>query len=209
MNKANLDSLDPGFINPPINQDSLKDFLNRKWADNSDIPWEWDPFNSYNQIWPFKEDLSYTNATLKTHGMGGFPLGDLYHWWPTQYTAWAAQSAAEKTRINTWLSTGKDPLASGVEKISSVVPQEYALSQNYPNPFNPSTLIEYSVAKTGRVSLKVFNALGQEVATLFDGEQTPGKYVATFDAKGLTSGVYFYRLQSGTASITQKLILMK
>ncbi len=209
MNRANLDSLNPGFINPPINQDSLKTFLYKKWSDNSDLPWEWDPFNGYNQIWPLKENLAYTNATLKTHAMGGFPLGDLYHWWPTQYTGWAAQAAAEKTRINTWLTTGKDPLASSVEKLGSVVPREYALGQNYPNPFNPSTQIEYSVPKTGHVSLKVFNALGQEVATLFDGEQNPGKYVATFDAKGLTSGVYFYRLQSGTASLTQKLILMK
>jgi hypothetical protein len=209
MNKANLDSLSPGFINPPINLDSLKDFLYRKWNDNSDLPWEWDPFNGYNQIWPFVENLAYTNTALQTHAMGGFPMGDLYHWWPAKYTQWAAQSTAEKARINTWLSSGKDPLASSVEKISSVVPQEYVLGQNYPNPFNPSTQIEYSVPKTGHVSLKVFNALGQEVATLFDGEQNPGKYVATFDAKGLTSGVYFYRLQSGTASLTQKLILMK
>jgi hypothetical protein len=209
INKANLDSLSPGFINPPINQDSLKTFLYNKWNNNADLPWEWDPWNGYKQIWPFQENLAYTNAALKTHAMGGYPMGDLYHWWPTQYTAWAAQATAENTRISTWLTTGKDPLASSVEKVGSVVPQEYALSQNYPNPFNPSTQIEYSVPKTGHVSLKVFNALGQEVATLFDGEQNPGKYVATFDAKGLTSGVYFYRLQSGTASLTQKLILMK
>jgi hypothetical protein len=209
INRANLDSLDAGFIYPPVNKDSLKIFLYNKWNNNADIGWEWHPFQAYNQVWPLAENLAYTNATLKTHAMGGYPLGDLYHWWPTQYTSWAAQAAAENTRINTWLMTGKDPLASSVETVGSVVPQEYALSQNYPNPFNPSTQIEYSIPKTGRVSLKVFNELGQEVATLFDGEQNPGKYVATFDAKGLTSGVYFYRLQSGTASLTQKLILMK
>jgi hypothetical protein len=209
MNRANQDSLNPGFINPPINKDSLKTFLYNKWNDNADIPWEWHPFQAYNQIWPLAENMAYTNTALQTHAMGGFPMGDLYHWWPAKYTQWAAQSAAENSRINTWLTTGKDPLASSVEKMGSVVPQEYALSQNYPNPFNPSTQIEYAVPKTGHVSLKVFNALGQEVATLFDGEQNPGKYVATFDAKGLTSGVYFYRLQSGTVSLTQKLILMK
>ncbi|MCX6133188.1 MAG: T9SS type A sorting domain-containing protein [Ignavibacteriales bacterium] len=209
MNRAQNDSINPGFVNPPVNIDSLKTFLYKKWNDNSDHPWEWASWNSYTQTWPVKENMSYTNTKLKTGAMGGFPKGDLYHWWPTQYTAWAAQSAAENTRINTWLTTGKDPLASSVEKLGSVVPQEYALSQNYPNPFNPSTQIEYSVPKTGHVSLKVFNELGQEVATLVDGEQNPGKYVATFDAKGLTSGVYFYRLQSGTASLTQKLILMK
>ena len=209
INRANLDSLDASFIYPPINKDSLKTFLYNKWNNNADLAWEWHPFQSYNQMWPLAENLAYTNTALQTHAMGGYPLGDLYHWWPAKYTQWAAQSAAENSRINTWLTTGKDPLASSVEKLGSVVPQEYALSQNYPNPFNPSTQIEYSVPKTGHVSLKVFNELGQEVATLFDGEQNPGKYVATFDAKGLTSGVYFYRLQSGTASLTQKLILMK
>ena len=86
MNRANLDSLAPGFINPPINEDSLKNFLYRKWNDNSDIPWEWDPFNGYNQVWPFKENMAYTNTVLQTHAMGGFPLGDLYHWWPAKYT---------------------------------------------------------------------------------------------------------------------------
>jgi hypothetical protein len=209
MNRAHLDSLNPGFINPPINQDSLKDFLNRKWSDNSDIPWEWDPWNGYNQIWPFKENLSYTNATLKTAGMGGFPLGDLYHWWPTQYASWNAQKAAEGTRINSWLMNGKDPLASSVEKLDGDIPLTFALGQNYPNPFNPTTHIEYSVPLAGHVSLKVFNALGQEVATLFDGEQLAGKYVATFEGQRLPSGVYFYRLQSGSVSLTQKLVLMK
>ncbi|MCX6145604.1 MAG: T9SS type A sorting domain-containing protein [Ignavibacteriales bacterium] len=209
INRANLDSISPGFIYPPVNKDSLKTFLYNKWNNNADQAWEWHPFQSYSQIWPLAENLAYTNTALQTHAMGGFPLGDLYHWWPAKYTQWAAQSAAEYSRINTWLTTGKDPLASSVEKVGGAVPQEYALSQNYPNPFNPSTQIEYSVPKTGHVSLKVFNELGQEVATLFDGEQNPGKYVATFDAKGLTSGVYFYRLQSGTASLTQKLILMK
>ena len=210
MNRFALsDSVNPGFLAPPTDTGRVKNFLYRKWNDNSDTNWAWRPYNSISQLWPLVENLAYTNTRLKTAAMGGYPLGDLYRWWPTQYTAWAAQASAENTRLNTWLSTGKDPLASDVEKVSSVVPQEYMLGQNYPNPFNPTTRIEYSVPKTGYVSLKVFNALGQEVATLFDGEQNPGKYMATFDAKGLTSGVYFYRLQSGTASLTQKLILMK
>jgi hypothetical protein len=65
------------------------------------------------------------------------------------------------------------------------------------------------VPLAGHVSLKVFNALGQEVAILFDGEQLAGKYVATFEGQRLPSGVYFYRLQSGSVSLTQKLVLMK
>jgi hypothetical protein len=209
MNRANLDSLNPGFINPPINEDSLKDFLYRKWNDNSDIPWEWDPWNGYNQIWPFKENLSYTNTKLKTAAMGGFPLGDLYHWWPAQYTAWKAQQAAENTRINSWLMNGKDPLASSVEQIAGTIPKEFTLSQNYPNPFNPTTQIEYSVPIRGQVSLKVFNLLGQQVMTLVDGVQETGSYVARFNGTDLMSGVYFYRLESGDVTLTKKLVLIK
>jgi len=209
MNKANLDSLAPGFINPPINEDSLKNFLYRKWNDNSDIPWEWDPFNCYNQIWPFKENLAYTNTTLQTRAMGGFPLGDLYHWWPAKYAQWNAQAAAERSRINSWLMNGKDPLASSVESVEGEIPKEFTLSQNYPNPFNPTSHIKYSVPMHGRVTLKVYNLLGQVVMTLVDDVQQPGNYEATFDGSGLTSGAYYYRLESGSVSLTKKLLLVK
>jgi hypothetical protein len=141
--------------------------------------------------------------------MGGFPLGDLYRWWPSRYTQWKAQADAENARITTWLNTGKDPVTSVKEKPSRAVPSSFTLSQNYPNPFNPTTEIEYSVPQTGHVSLKVYNTQGQAVATLFDGAQQSGNYVATFDGAGLASGVYFYRLQSGNVSLTKKLVLMR
>jgi hypothetical protein len=209
INRANLDSAEAGFIYPPINKDSLKTFLYNKWNNNADIPWEWHPFQSYMQVWPLQENLAYTNTTLQTHAMGGYPLGDLYHWWPAKYTQWAAQATAEYSRINTWLSTGKDPLASAVENTGGVLPKEFTLSQNYPNPFNPTTHIEYSVPIRSQVSLKVFNLLGQVVMTLVDDVQLPGNYVATFNAIGLTSGVYFYKLESGDVSLSKKLVLIK
>ena len=211
MNKANLDSLEPGFINAPINIDSLKDFLNRKWDDNTNIQWAWN-FVQYDtnggQIWPLKEDLSYTNEQLKTGGMGGFPMGDL-RWWPDQYSQWKAQASDEHNRINTWLETGKDPNAVGVREVKGAAPSEYKLNQNYPNPFNPTTKIEYSVPKSGYISLKVYDLLGQEVATIFSGNQKAGNYVATFDGSDLASGVYMYKLQSDKVSITKKFVLMK
>ena len=211
MNKANLDSLEPGFINAPINIDSLKDFLNRKWDDNTNIQWAWN-FAQYDtnggQIWPLKEDLSYTNEQLKTGGMGGFPMGDL-RWWPDQYSQWKAQASDEHNRINTWLETGKDPNAVGVREVKGAAPSEYKLNQNYPNPFNPTTKIEYSVPKSGYISLKVYDLLGQEVATIFSGNQKAGNYVATFDGSDLASGVYLYKLESDKVSITKKFVLMK
>jgi hypothetical protein len=209
MNMANLDSLNPGFVNPPLNLDSLKQFMYHKWYDNADVNWSWKPENSYQkQLWPSEESLSYTDDTLKVAAMGGFPLGDLYHWFPAQYTQWKAQEDAEHTRINTWLETGKDPTV-GIIEVKGTVPAVYTLSQNYPNPFNPTTKIDYSIPKSGFVSLKVFNLLGQEVATLYNGNQKAGNYEATFNGANLASGVYMYRLQSDNVSITKKFVLMK
>ena len=85
----------------------------------------------------------------------------------------------------------------------------FALGQNYPNPFNPSTLIGYSIHSPGRVSLTVYDVLGREVATLFEGIRQPGTYTAHFDGTELSSGVYLYRLQSGGMVETRKLVIVK
>lgn len=88
-------------------------------------------------------------------------------------------------------------------------PTEYSMSQNYPNPFNPSTIIVYTVPTTGLVTLKVLDILGKEVATLVNEVKATGKYNMEFDGSNLSSGVYFYKLQSGTFSQTKKMILLK
>jgi GH35 family endo-1,4-beta-xylanase len=75
-------------------------------------------------------------------------------------------------------------------------PQTFSLSNNYPNPFNPSTQIAYSIPQNAHISIMVYNLLGEEVATLFDGVRTPGNYSATFDGRGCASGVYMCRLQA-------------
>ena len=85
----------------------------------------------------------------------------------------------------------------------------YTLQQNYPNPFNPSTVIKYSVPQDNFISLKVFNTIGEEIATIVNGEKTAGTYEARFDGTNLTSGVYFYRLSSGDFTLTRKMILTK
>jgi photosystem II stability/assembly factor-like uncharacterized protein len=88
-------------------------------------------------------------------------------------------------------------------------PRSFSLSQNYPNPFNPSTMITFSVGTYGYTSLKVFDVLGREVATLVNEVKSAGTYTATFNANHIPSGVYFYRLQSGSFSETKKLLLLK
>lgn len=85
----------------------------------------------------------------------------------------------------------------------------YALSQNYPNPFNPNTLISYQLPANGFVTIKVYNVIGKEIATLVNEYQQSGNYSKEFNANGLTSGVYFYTIKSGSYSATKKMILMK
>ncbi|HLF14754.1 MAG TPA: T9SS type A sorting domain-containing protein, partial [Bacteroidota bacterium] len=91
----------------------------------------------------------------------------------------------------------------------SLVPSKFALSQNYPNPFNPTTAIEYELPEDAFVSLKVYNALGQEVATLVRGNQDAGYKYIEFDASGLPSGMYIYRLQAGKLAATMKMLLLR
>ena len=89
------------------------------------------------------------------------------------------------------------------------IPTEYALAQNFPNPFNPNTTISYALKDAGFVTLKVYNLLGQEVATLVAAEFTAGRYTATFMATDLPSGVYIYRLDVNDFTATKKMVLMK
>ncbi|MEK9138524.1 MAG: DUF4331 family protein, partial [Bacteroidota bacterium] len=90
------------------------------------------------------------------------------------------------------------------------VPKAFLIDQNYPNPFNPSTTIRYQISQKDVVKLKVYNTLGQEVATIVNGEQEAGTHTATWDAKNVASGTYFYQLEvGGTALPAKKAILLK
>lgn len=95
------------------------------------------------------------------------------------------------------------------EERESCITKMFSLSQNYPNPFNPSTIISWQSPISSWQTLKVYDILGNEVATLVDEYKTAGSYEVEFNASKLSSGVYFYRLQSGNFSETKKLILMK
>jgi hypothetical protein len=97
---------------------------------------------------------------------------------------------------------------SGSE-VHELAPLTYSLGQNYPNPFNPVTEISYSIPRAERVSLRVFNLLGQEVAVLVDGTKPAGAYKVSFDGSQLPSGVYMYRLETDSYSMSKKMVLMK
>ena len=102
-----------------------------------------------------------------------------------------------KTTINKLMVTGE------------LIPNEYALEQNYPNPFNPSTTIKFHIPELSFVTLKVYDVLGNEIATLFNEEKSIGSFDINFDATGLPSGIYFYRLRAGSFVETKKMVLMK
>jgi photosystem II stability/assembly factor-like uncharacterized protein len=108
----------------------------------------------------------------------------------------------------TAITTATFGVPVGVEA-EKEMPQTFALSQNYPNPFNPTTTIRYSLPNRSRVALTVFNTLGQEVAQLVNGEVEAGYHDVAFNALGLSSGVYFYRIQAGDFVATKKLLHLK
>ena len=103
---------------------------------------------------------------------------------------------------------------TNVNENNSIKPNSFSLSQNYPNPFNPSTTIKYSIPAVetqnfASVQLKIYNVLGEEVATLINKEQAPGNYEVTFDAGKLSSGIYFYQLKAGNNIHVKKMMLLK
>lgn len=99
--------------------------------------------------------------------------------------------------------------AASVDRISDIIPAKFELLQNYPNPFNPITNIRYNLPRESKVTLKIFNSLGEEIVTLFEEIQAPGSYEVKFSANNLPSGMYFYRLEADGVSKTMKMMLIK
>lgn len=100
-------------------------------------------------------------------------------------------------------------MVTSVKEKGSATPATFSLNQNYPDPFNPSTVIGYELPMNSFVTLKVYDVLGREVRTLVDERQISGTHSVTFNASGLTSGVYFYRIEAGMYHDTKKILLLK
>ncbi len=98
---------------------------------------------------------------------------------------------------------------TGIDGPDNNTPKEFSLSQNYPNPFNPTTVISYKLSALSNVTLKVYDVLGREVATLVNERQNAGNYSVAFDGSKFASGIYFYRLVAGNVTATKKLVLIK
>lgn len=121
-----------------------------------------------------------TTSPAYTGSSEGYPVGDL-NWFPT------------------FLDVNDN----------YIQPTTFTLEQNYPNPFNPSTKISFFLEKSGKTSLSVYNVLGQKITTIISGDLNAGRHEVNFDASNLSSGLYFYRLDSGSSSSIKKMMLVK
>jgi len=194
LSASNNVNTDPGFsasiVDPMVK--GLNMYTVARWNGTiSTAPlWRQMITNPANVFGPVSKNWAQTQGypvpenlkyTANLTGSDGLPLGDL-NWFPE---------------------------VTGIKQTNNGIPAKFMLNQNYPNPFNPTTNIKYSITKSGLVTLKIYNILGQEVATLVNQDQRPGNYVVDFNASNLASGVYMYRLESGNNAITKKMVLLK
>jgi hypothetical protein len=107
------------------------------------------------------------------------------------------------------VSRSEKKFVGDVISVEVEVPKGYALHQNYPNPFNPVTVIEFEIPEAGYVLIELYNSVGQKVRDIFAGELPAGYHMVRFDASGLSSGVYFYRMSAGKFNAVRKMVIMK
>ena len=162
---------------------------------------------------------------VRTHAEVWAPLGDArtYMYSLDSGATWTSLTTPDTTEVydavftdeHTGYMVGsggtvlKYSLVTSIGEHQQSYPLQFVLHQNYPNPFNPATVIRYTLPVTSFVNLKVYNVLGQEVATLVNEEMKPGSYDVTWEASNLSSGVYFYRLAAGNFVNTKKLIVLE
>jgi hypothetical protein len=130
------------------------------------------------------------------------PRTSMQKWWSSSNGSWNNAANWGYARLG-------PAIVTGVASHSGQVARSFGLAQNYPNPFNPSTEISFTLAKSEKVKLSVYNLLGKEVAVLVNGMRNAGSQTVTFDAKNLSSGVYFYKLEAGSTVLAKKMMLLK
>jgi hypothetical protein len=102
-----------------------------------------------------------------------------------------------------------DIIATDIEDESIIVPKTFSLDQNFPNPFNPSTIINYELPVRNDVELTIYNLIGEKVTTLVSKNQSAGKYSVEWDASGVASGVYYYKISAGEFQAVRKMVLLR
>ncbi len=173
--------------------------------------------------WTASQDLDDQNLKYKLSIVNVFPKMEFIGLTDTVFSLKWKELLNEYTQYR-WtieVSDGKSSVAAvdtfafivgtptDISDYTSNLPDNYELNQNYPNPFNPTTIINFSIPKNEFVSLKVYDILGNEVKVLVNEEKSPGYYETLLNATGLSSGIYFYRIQAGDFVESKKMLLLK
>jgi hypothetical protein len=170
-------------------------------------------------LFSFKTDLSIISQPASLNGQCQIAVETPARWQSfsiirassiggNALTAWIDEREGNTRVYGNFFDIG---IVTGIEHEEDrmIIPQDFSIFQNYPNPFNPSTNIEFALPKSAFVTLKVYNLLGEEVATLVAEQREAGIHRFNWDARGLASGVYLYRLEAGKFVAVKKLILMR
>ncbi|SMO53852.1 T9SS type A sorting domain-containing protein [Gracilimonas mengyeensis] len=223
--------LDPNFDVNPTKIDSMNGWNLANWTDATNYsdwritpPITWNADGTPNKNWPIEMDLSYSNENLV--GTDGLPLGDL-NWFPDAKADYMANRDTYLAALEDSMTTATfvyepgdslsafitmDNLPTSIESNNSNIPNKFYLSENYPNPFNPATTIKFGLPSQSKVTLSVFNVLGQKVFEFTEGSLSAGTHSVRFDASQLSSGMYIYRIQatdaSGTNHISSKKMML-
>ncbi len=210
----------PEFLTEVINHFNLSDLPGIRvtspnggeyWfmGDTKEITW------LSNNVDSVKIELSIDNGLLRTTIAESTLSDGLYEWLvQAPHTSWDCRIHITDLADSTIADSSDETFVIDIfpsvdDSVDSAIPNKFYLSQNFPNPFNPGTVIQYTVGNRQYASLKVYDVLGNEVAVLVDEVKEAGTYEVEFDATGLPSGVYFYRLTAGSFSSTKKLILLR
>jgi subtilisin-like proprotein convertase family protein len=148
----------------------------------------------------------FTGTFTPTSPLSAFNGQDAYGWWRFRVSDGAGGDTGHVGQYCIQIYSGGT--LTGLSNIG-ILPTKFELSQNYPNPFNPTTKINFAIPKQGLVTMKIYDVLGREVRTLINEIKPAGNYTVDFNASELSSGVYFYRVQSGDFSDIKRMILIK
>lgn len=161
-----------------------------------------DPSDSYSDPVVITGSHNWSSSAENDNDENTLIIHDVYI--ANQYT----QEFKKRYNENGGTNSFEVPIIDDVEDENSIV-QDYKLYQNYPNPFNPSTIIKYTIPEAKFVTLKIYDILGKEISTLVNEEKSAGTYEVEFNAKGLSSGMYFYKLESAGFVEVKKMIVLK
>jgi hypothetical protein len=217
-----------GFPYPAITVDPKGNGLFAIWSQpevvSGHVQYAWTGYEHYNLWYATSQDLGTTWSAPTELSNSQDALFSVTNQWltkPTSSTYRAHVLYLQDTSAGEWV--GSQGVHASVPWIYRTIdfanttgiiggansPKKFSVEQNYPNPFNPATTIAFHVPSSSVVSVKVFDVLGREVATLLNEEKSAGDYSVQFDASKLSSGVYIYRLQAGSFTDSKKMVLMK